>query len=176
MSSPTNSFYLGEVGPTHQPVEHIASLRLIPGLLDLRPGDARETVACLDIALHQTERPACLFLTRQGLPTLDPAAFPGVSSGVARGGYILKDCSGTPDLLLLASGSEVSLALEAAALLPDRKIRVISMPSQALFAEQPADYRCSVLPPQVVKRAAVEAGRTDGLAQVRGLRRPGPGL
>ena len=156
-----DSFHLGEDGPTHQPVEHMASLRLIPGVLDFRPADANETALCLDIALREEERPSCLFLTRQGLPVLDPAKFPGVKDGARRGGYVLADCAGEPELLLLASGSEVSLAMEAMALLPGKKIRLVNMVCQALFDEQDEAYKKSVLPPAVGKRASLEAGRTD---------------
>ena len=156
-----DSFHLGEDGPTHQPVEHMASLRLIPGVLDFRPADAGETALCLDIALHEEERPSCLFLTRQGLPVLDPATYPGVKDGARRGGYVLADCEGEPELLLLASGSEVSLALEAMALLPGKKIRLVNVVCQALFDEQSEDYKKAVLPPAVTRRASLEAGRTD---------------
>lgn len=156
-----DSFHLGEDGPTHQPVEHVASLRLIPDVLDFRPADAGETALCLELALREEKRPSCLFLTRQGLPVLDPAVYPAVKDGARRGGYVLADCEGEPELLLLASGSEVSLALEAVKLLPGRNIRVVNMVCQALFDEQSAEYRKSVLPPSVGKRASVEAGRTD---------------
>jgi transketolase len=156
-----DSFHLGEDGPTHQPIEHMASLRLIPGVLDFRPADAGETALCLDIALREEERPSCLFLTRQGLPVLDPARYPAVKDGARRGGYVLADCEGEPELLLLASGSEVSLALEAMALLPGKRIRLVNMVCQALFDGQPEEYKKAVLPPSVGKRASLEAGRTD---------------
>ena len=159
-----DSFWVGEDGPTHQPVEHMASLRLIPDLLDFRPADANETALCLEAALTQDERPACLFLTRQGLPVLDPAKFPAVGQGVRRGGYVLKDCAGAPEVVLLASGSEVSLALAAAELLSERRVRVVSMPSQALFDAQPESYKKEVLPPGV-PRAGIEAGRPEAFAK-----------
>lgn len=155
-----DSFWVGEDGPTHQPIEHVSSLRLIPELIDLRPADANETKVCLDIALKETKRPSTLFLTRQGLPILDPAEYPAIVDGPRKGGYVLKDCDGTPDLILIASGSEVSLALETAKLFK-RKVRVVSMPSAKLFDEQPESYKMSVLPPEVTARAAAEAGRTD---------------
>ncbi|WFS62783.1 transketolase [Pseudodesulfovibrio thermohalotolerans] len=154
-----DSFWVGEDGPTHQPIEHVSSLRLIPDLIDLRPADANETRTCLDIALKQEKMPSTLFLTRQGLPILDPAEYPALADGPRRGGYVLKDCEGTPDLILIASGSEVSLCLETAKLLK-RKVRVVSMPSTKLFDDQPESYKNEVLPPEVTARAAAEAGRT----------------
>jgi len=168
-----DSFHVGEDGPTHQPIEHVASLRLIPDLLDLRPADANETALCLDVALRQAHMPACLFLTRQGLPVMDPAAFPAMAQGVKMGGYVLQDCDGTPELILMASGSEVSLALDAAKILQDeapaRKIRVVSMPSVALFESQKPEYKESVLPGAVRKRVAIEAGRAEGWYRYVGL-------
>ncbi|MDR3640460.1 MAG: transketolase [Humidesulfovibrio sp.] len=168
-----DSFHVGEDGPTHQPIEHVASLRLIPDLIDLRPADATETALCLDVALRQPHMPSCIFLTRQGLPVLDPKEYPAVAAGVQKGGYVLKDCAGTPELILMASGSEVSLALEAAALLeseaPGRKIRVVSMPSVALFEAQKPEYKESVLPSAVRKRVAIEAGRVEGWYRYVGL-------
>lgn len=168
-----DSFYVGEDGPTHQPIEHVASLRLIPELIDLRPADATETALCLEVALKQTSKPSCIFLTRQGLPTMDPAQFPGVAEGVKKGGYVLKDCQGTPDVIVMGSGSEVSLALDAVKILeaeaPSRKFRVVSMPSLALYESQSQEYKDSVLPPTVLKRAAVEAGRPEGWHKYVGL-------
>jgi transketolase len=154
-----DSFWVGEDGPTHQPIEHVSSLRLIPDLIDLRPADANETKVCLDIALKQEKMPSTLFLTRQGLPILDPAEYPAITDGPRKGGYVLKDCDGTPDLILVASGSEVSLCLETAKLFK-RKVRVVSMPSAKLFDDQPESYKNDVLPPEVTARAAAEAGRT----------------
>ena len=155
-----DSFWVGEDGPTHQPIEHVSSLRLIPGVIDLRPADAMETAVCLDIALKQEKHPSCIFLTRQGLPVLDPAEYPAITDGPRKGGYVIKDCDGTPELILIASGSEVSLALETAKLFK-RKVRVVSMPSAKLFDDQPDSYKNEVLPPEVTARAAAEAGRTD---------------
>ena len=154
-----DSFWVGEDGPTHQPIEHISSLRLIPDLIDLRPADANETAVCLDIALKQDKNPSTIFLTRQGLPILDPAEFPAITDGPRKGGYVIKDCDGTPDIILIGSGSEVSLCLETAKLLK-RKVRVVSMPSTKLFDDQPESYKNEVLPPEVTARAAAEAGRT----------------
>lgn len=154
-----DSFWVGEDGPTHQPIEHVSSLRLIPDLIDLRPADANETAVCLDIALKQEKMPSTIFLTRQGLPILDPAEYPAVVDGPRKGAYVLKDCDGTPDLIIIAAGSEVSLALETAKLFK-RKVRVVSMPSAKLFDDQPKSYKDEVLPPEVTARAAAEAGRT----------------
>ncbi len=157
-----DSFYVGEDGPTHQPIEHASSLRLIPNMLVMRPADARETCLCVETALTQDSRPTCLLLTRQGLPVLDAARFPGLAEGVARGGYVLADApDGDPGAILLAAGSEVSLALAAAELLPEYRLRVVSMPCMELFDEQPKEYRDAVLPPAVTRRFAVEAGRPD---------------
>ncbi|MGE4291709.1 MAG: transketolase [Desulfovibrio sp.] len=159
-----DSFYLGEDGPTHQPIEHISSLRLIPGVIDLRPADATETALCLQTALHSENRPSCLFLTRQGLPTLDPHVHTNMTEGVKKGGYVLQDPEGGPeavDMVIVATGSEVSLAMSAAKLLPQFKIRIVSMPSMTLFEEQSKAYKDSVLLPQVARRVAVEAGRPE---------------
>jgi len=152
-----DSFYVGEDGPTHQPIEHVSSLRLIPNMLVLRPADAYETNACLNIALTQAERPSCLMLTRQGLPVLDPAQ---VGDGPAKGGYVLADCDGAPEIVIMASGSEVSLALAAAKRLEGKRVRVVSIPCMELFDEQPADYRAAVIPAGAFK-VAVEAGRPE---------------
>ncbi|MGE4503788.1 MAG: transketolase [Desulfovibrionaceae bacterium] len=158
-----DSFYLGEDGPTHQPIEHMASLRLIPNSLDFRPAEANETKLCLNAALTQDESPAFLFLTRQGLPTLDMAKHPNMAEGVAKGGYVLEDPeNGEPDMVVIATGSEVSLAMDAARLLPEFRIRIVSMPSVNLFERQDEAYKRSVLLPEVPRRVAVEAGRPEG--------------
>lgn len=154
-----DSFYVGEDGPTHQPVEHIWSLRLIPNLLVLRPADVVESRTAMKIALTQDKRPSALLFTRQSLPVLDPKTFPQVAEGAGMGAYILKEApAGQPEIIIIATGSEVHLALEAAQLLPDKQIRVVSAPCLELFEEQPAPYKESVLPPHVKKRIAVEAG------------------
>jgi transketolase len=151
-----DSIAVGEDGPTHQPVEHLAALRAIPNLLVIRPCDANEVVEAYRVALQQTHRPVLLALTRQAVPTLDRSQL-APASGLARGAYILLDTP-NPQVLLLASGSEVHLCLEAAALLRQENIsaRVVSMPSWELFEEQPRDYRDSVLPPQITARVCVE--------------------
>ncbi|GFK95498.1 Transketolase [Fundidesulfovibrio magnetotacticus] len=172
-----DSFHLGEDGPTHQPVEHICSLRLIPNMLVMRPADGNETALCLETALKQTSRPTCLMFSRQNLPVMDPAAYPAVLDGAAKGGYVLRDApGGKPDLIILASGSEVPLALAAADLLPERKVRVVNMVCMELFDEQPQLYRDEVLPPSCCCRAAVEAGRTELWYKYVGLGNPVLGL
>ncbi len=165
-----DSFYVGEDGPTHQPIEHIGSLRLIPSLVDLRPCDANETSACVDFAFREGIAPSCLFLTRQNLPVLDESDYPAIKEGPQRGGYVLKDFGENPDLLLIASGSEVHLALEAAEMLKGEfTARVVSMPSMYLFDKQPDEYKRQVLPPEITRRAAAEAGRPEPWCRFVGL-------
>jgi transketolase len=164
-----DSVWVGEDGPTHQPVEHLLALRAIPGLVVLRPADANETAAAWAVALERTAGPTALLLSRQGLPVLKRAREIG-SEGVARGAYILSDAeSGTPAVVVIATGGEVTLAIDAAAELAGRGIeaRVVSMPSWELFAEQSEDYRRRVLPP-TVPRLAVEAGVTLGWRDIVG--------
>lgn len=156
-----DSIAVGEDGPTHQPVEHLAALRIIPNLVVLRPADAFETIAAWRLAVL-LKRPVALLLSRQNLPPLsaEPA-----TTGVARGAYILADCEGEPDLILLASGAELHLALAAQTALAQQavaRVRVVSMPSWELFAEQPAEYQQQVLPTHVKCRLAVEAGTSMG--------------
>ncbi len=152
-----DSIGLGEDGPTHQPVEHLMSLRLIPNLVVIRPADANETAQAWKVAISRRNGPTVLVLTRQNLPTLDTPAL------VEKGAYVLKDF-GTPEILLMASGSEVSLALEAAQKLAEegKGVRVVSFPSWELFEKQDEAYRESVLPKSIQKRLAVEAGSTFG--------------
>jgi transketolase len=159
-----DSVGVGEDGPTHQPVEHLAALRAIPNLLVMRPADANETAVAWRTALAQRTRPVAFALTRQKVPTLDLARYPQVAEGVARGGYVLDDDPGTPpDVVLVASGSEVALALEARKVLVGHDIdaRVVSMPCVELFAEQPGAYRNEVIPPGVPV-VSVEAGVAQG--------------
>ena len=154
-----DSIGLGEDGPTHQPVEMLAALRAIPGLLVLRPADANETTAAWRVALTHRDGPVALALTRQNLPVLDPPQT-GAYDAVRHGGYVVLDPPrGMPEALLLAAGSEVQVALEAAQQLAaeGRRVRVVSFPSLELFAAQPATYRDRVLPPKVTLRVAVEA-------------------
>ena len=159
-----DSIALGEDGPTHQPIEQLASLRAIPGLTVIRPADANETAAAWRVALASTNRPVLLVLTRQDVPTLDRAKHPS-ANGLANGAYIIVGADHeAPDLILIASGSEVGLIVAAAETLGQDgvKVRCVSMPSWDLFDAQPPAYRDTVLPPSVTRRLAVEAGATMG--------------
>jgi transketolase len=163
---------VGEDGPTHQPVEHLAALRAIPGLDVVRPADAAETAICWRAILEHTDRPAGLILSRQNLPTY-PHGKDGFASarGAAKGGYILLDAaSGDPDVILLATGSEVSIAVDARDLLGKLKIaaRVVSLPCLEWFNAQPRSYRERVLPPSVRARVSVEAGVAQGWHELVG--------
>ena len=161
----------GEDGPTHQPVEQLASLRAIPGLMTMRPGDANEVVEAYRVIVQLRHQPAVLALSRQPLPTLDRARYAS-ASGVARGAYVLGDApGGEPELILIATGSELALAVQAhEALLADGiRSRVVSMPSWDLFERQPQVYRDSVLPPSVSARVAIEQASTFGWERYVGL-------
>jgi transketolase len=165
-----DSIGLGEDGPTHQPIEHLASLRAIPNLAVIRPGDANETAEAWKAALSNTNGPTALSLTRQGLPTLDRSTL-AAADGLQRGGYILKDPEQGPvRLIVIASGSEVDIALNAASQLSERNIavRVVSMPCWELFDAQPDDYRRQVLPPEIPVRVAIEAGSPQGWSRYVG--------
>ena len=154
----------GEDGPTHQPVEHLASLRAIPGLITLRPGDANEVVEAYRYIMQLRHQPAVLALSRQPLPTLDRSKYAS-ASGVAHGAYVLADApGGKPEVILIATGSEVSLAVQAhEALLADGvRSRVVSMPSWEIFEHQTQEYQDSVLPPHVTSRIAVEQASSFG--------------
>jgi transketolase len=155
-----DSIALGEDGPTHQPVETIASLRAIPDLLVMRPADGNETSGAYKVAVENRNRPTLIALTRQALPNLKGSSIDVVSKGA----YVLSDSEGTPDLILIATGSEVSLCVEAAEKLTSegQKVRVVSMPCWELFEEQDAAYKESVLPKAVTKRLAVEAASSFG--------------
>ena len=159
-----DSIGLGEDGPSHQPVEHLASLRAIPRLTVIRPGDANETAVAWQVALETQDRPVALILTRQNVSTLDRARF-AAAAGLRQGAYILADApQAHPQLILLASGSEVDLIVAAQPLLEAQHIavRLVSMPSWELFEAQPRAYRDAVLPPSVHARLAIEAGATQG--------------
>ncbi len=164
-----DSIGLGEDGPTHQPVEHHVSLRVIPNLHLWRPADAVETAVAWREAINRTDGPAALALTRQGVPHLERT--PEQIEAIAKGGYVLRDCDGKPDAIIIATGSEVHLADEAAKILADegKKIRVVSMPCEDVFDAQSAEYKAAVLPPDVTARVAVEAGATDGWYKYVGL-------
>ena len=157
-----DSVGLGEDGTTHQPVEHLASFRAMPGMTVIRPADANETVEAWRAALKNSG-PTILALTRQKVPVLDRAQF-APAKHLSRGAYILKDSAGVPELILIASGSEVALALDAAEKLAQKglRVRVVSMPSWELFGRQTQTYQQRVLPQQVTKRIAIEAGSSFG--------------
>jgi transketolase len=154
----------GEDGPTHQLIEHLASLRAIPGLTALRPGDANEVVEAYRYVMQLRHRPALLVLSRQTLPTLDRDKY-APASGVARGAYVLADASdGNPEIILIATGSELSLAADAHERLFAGGIRsrVVSMPSWDIFERETQEYRDSVLPPDVTARVGIEQASTFG--------------
>ena len=171
-----DSIGLGEDGPTHQPVEHLAALRAIPGLDVVRPADANETVVAWQTILGHHDRPAGLALSRQNLPVFprgkdaESGETWGAASGVAKGAYILLDTEGTPDVILVATGSEVQLAVEARTLLAKKKIqaRVVSMPCREWFDAQTKAYRDKVLPPAVRARVSVEAAVAQGWREIVG--------
>ncbi|ATB44191.1 transketolase [Cystobacter fuscus] len=165
-----DSIGVGEDGPTHQPVEQLASLRAIPGLIVLRPADANEVTEAWRVIAPLTHQPVVLVLTRQALPTLDRTKY-GPASGLAKGAYILADSEGTPDVILIGTGSEVHLCVEAYEKLKSEgiKARVVSMPSWELFEQQDEAYREKVLPRAVTARVAVEQGAAFGWERWVGL-------
>ena len=155
-----DSIGLGEDGPTHQPVEQIPTLRMIPGMSVWRPCDAVESAVAWRLAIERRHGPSCLIFSRQNLAHMARNA--DQLAGIARGGYVLRDCAGTPDAIIIATGSEVELAIKAAEAMTDKAVRVVSMPSTDTFDAQDAAYRESVLPKAVTARVAVEAAVTDG--------------
>jgi transketolase len=165
-----DSIGVGEDGPTHQPIEHLATLRAIPGLDTIRPGDANEVTQAWKLAVAATHHPTCLVFSRQALPTLDRSRY-NSADGVAKGAYVLTKDEGEPDVILIATGSELSLAVEAGeALAKDgTKVRVVSMPSFHLFEKQDKAYRDSVLPPSVKARVAIEQAGEIGWDRYVGL-------
>ena len=165
-----DSIGVGEDGPTHQPVEQLASLRALPGFMTLRPADANEVTEAWRVIMQLRHEPAALILTRQALPTIDRTKYAS-AAGLAKGAYILADApGGKPELILMATGSEVSLCLSVYEKLTaeGRKVRVVSMPSWEIFEKQPAEYRESVLPSAVKARIAVEQASTFGWSQYVG--------
>jgi transketolase len=159
-----DSIGVGEDGPTHQPIEHLAGFRATPGLVDMRPGDANEVVEAWRWIMQSQHDPVALILSRQNLPTLDRSKYAS-AEGVARGAYVLADASnGELDVILIATGSEVALAVEAYEQLGAEGVaaRVVSMPSWELFERQSQEYRDSVLPPSVLARVAIEQASTFG--------------
>jgi len=166
-----DSVALGEDGPTHQPVEHLASLRAMPNLAVIRPADANETAEAWRVAMEHKEGPIAIILTRQNVPVIDRSRF-NPANGLRKGAYVLADASsGKPEIILIATGSEVHLALEVYERLRDEGIgaRVISMPSWKLFEKQPEEYRNKILPPEITTRISIEAGVTLGWHKYVGL-------
>ena len=163
-----DSIGLGEDGPTHQAVEQIPTLRMIPNMDVWRACDTVESAVSWKVALENTSGPSCLIFTRQNLDYQKRSK--EQLANISRGGYVLKDCAGTPDAIIIATGSEVALAMGAAEQLKDKKIRVVSMPSTTTYDKQDAAYKESVLPAGVTARVAVEAAVTDGWYKYVGLK------
>ena len=155
-----DSFWVGEDGPTHQPIEHAMALRAIPNLNVFRPADAKETAACFKMSIEQKKSPNALLLTRQGVKVLDQSMEKTVE-GVSKGAYDVTNCD-NPDLILLATGSEVGLAMEVVELMQDKKIRVVSMPCWEIFEKQSEDYKNSLIPKRGSMKISIEAGITMG--------------
>ena len=164
-----DSVALGEDGPTHQPIEQLAGLRAVPNLTVIRPADANETAVAWRVAIEHCDAPVTLVFTRQAVPTLDRSRM-GAADGLRRGAYVLDDGDAEPAVILIASGSEVHLIVDAAQRLRETglAVRCVSMPSWELFDAQPAEYRDSVMPPTVRARLAVEAGATQGWSRYVG--------
>ncbi|CAN2040561.1 transketolase 1 [Candidatus Magnetomoraceae bacterium gMMP-15] len=165
-----DSIAVGEDGPTHQPVEHLASLRAIPGLTVIRPSDATETAEAWREAIKTTDRPTALLMSRQKFPVIDRKKY-GLASGLSKGAYILSDSENKPDILLIATGSEVSLAMSAQKILAEKGVAacVISMPSWELFEKQSQEYKDKVLLPEVNARLIIEAGISMGWERYAGF-------
>jgi transketolase len=166
-----DSIALGEDGPTHQPVEHLFSLRAIPGLIVIRPADANETAEAWKLAMEYKEGPIALVFTRQNVPVIDRSKF-SPAFGLRRGAYILSDSpSGKPEVILIATGSEVHVALDVYEKLhaEGMRVRVVNMPSCEIFEQQSRNYRDEVLPPDITTRVSIEAGITQGWHKYVGL-------
>ena len=165
-----DSIGLGEDGPTHQPVEHLAACRAIPGLYVFRPGDANEVLHCYQAALKLSNHPSAMVLSRQNVPTMDPSKVAS-ASGAQKGGYTVSDCQGTPKAILIGTGTELMLCMKAQEILAAEgvPVRVVSMPCCELFDEQPKSYRDEVLPPGIDLRLACEAGLRLGWDKYIGL-------
>ena len=162
-----DSFYLGEDGPTHQPVEHIMSLRTIPNLNVYRPADAKETAVSLECILQDTSKPSAILLSRQGLPQLD-CEIDAIKDGVRKGGYIVKDCIGKPDIIIIATGSEVSLGIEVNSHMSDFNCRVVSMPCWERYFQLDEYERDKIIPRDSGIRISIEAGATLGWERLTG--------
>ena len=158
-----DSIGLGEDGTTHQPVEQLIGLRTVPNMTVIRPADANETAQAWRVAIEHQEGPVCIVLTRQGIPIIDQKKYTSAKH-LEKGAYVLSDCEGEPDLILIAPGSEVHLIMEAQERLKKEDInaRVVSMPCWNLFDQQGIEYQDKVLPPKIRKRLAVEAGSPMG--------------
>jgi transketolase len=165
-----DSIGVGEDGPTHQPIEQIMNLRQVPNMTVIRPADANETMEAWRLALTNTKGPTILVFSRQNLPVLDRSVC-SAASGARRGGYILWESSANPQLILIATGSEVAMTLAAARKLAAEGIntRVVSMPSWEIFDRQPQDYRHSILPSAITARISIEAGIRLGWEHYVGL-------
>jgi transketolase len=165
-----DSIGLGEDGPTHQPIEQLMGLRMVPNLVTLRPADATEIVEAWKVALKRRQGPTALILSRQNLPILNRSTL-SPASGVHRGGYVLWESANSPEVILIGTGSEVHIALEAGIKLKEQGInaRVISMPSWELFDAQPLEFRNEVLPPGIKARVSIEAGTIVGWERYIGL-------
>jgi len=162
-----DSFYVGEDGPTHQPIEHAMALRTIPAFNVFRPADAKETAICFRISLEEKDTPSALLLTRQGVPIFEEN-YEKIEPGVRKGGYIIRDCFGQPDLVFIATGSEVSLALETADLFNTKNVRVVSMPCVEIFDRQSEEYKKSIIPERRCLKITIEAGITSGWEKYSG--------
>jgi len=156
-----DSFFVGEDGPTHQPIEHAMSLRSIPNFNVFRPGDAKETAVCFKMAIENNSTPSALLLTRQGLP-VSSMDYESIEMGVRKGAYVVQDCEGRPEIVFIATGSEVSLAINTAKKLPDKKCRIISMPCMEIFQQQSEDYQSELIPSRGCLKVTLEAGITLG--------------
>ena len=155
-----DSFYVGEDGPTHQPIEHVMALRTIPNFNVFRPADAKETSACFRLAMDQKETPNALLLTRQGVQVLE-LEMDSIVDGVSKGAYSVMDCE-NPELVFLATGSEVSLAINVAKSMNDKRIRIVSMPCWEIFERQSDEYKTSLIPDRGAMKISMEAGIVDG--------------
>ena len=155
-----DSFYVGEDGPTHQPIEHAMALRIIPNFNVFRPADAKETSACFRLAMDQKETPNALLLTRQGVQVLE-LEMDSIVDGVSKGAYSVMDCD-NPELVFLATGSEVSLAIDVAKSMNDKRIRIVSMPCWEIFEKQSDEYKTSLIPDRGAMKISMEAGIVDG--------------
>jgi transketolase len=162
-----DSFWVGEDGPTHQPIEHAMSLRAIPNFNVFRPGDAKETAVCFKLAMENRNTPSALLLTRQGLPVSD-MDYSRIESGVKNGAYIRQDCEGSPEIILIATGSEVALAIEITKRMDDKNCRIISMPCMELFEIQSDEFKTDLIPSRGCLKVTLEAGITQGWAKYSG--------